>query len=90
MLQVSKQGQPVPAPRSAVPQETNFDVDGHVETVTQRPGGPHAMQARPHDRDMAQGRWVVVVGDKWVMVMGGWVVGDGWVGDGWVVVVGDG
>ena len=62
VLQVSKQGQPVPAPRSAVPQETNFDVDGHVETVTQRPGGPHAMQARPHDRDMAQGRWV----------MGGW------------------
>ncbi|KAL8581520.1 hypothetical protein ACOMHN_042912 [Nucella lapillus] len=33
--EVSKQGQPPKAPRSMLQQETNFDVDGHVETVTQ-------------------------------------------------------
>ncbi|KAK7107731.1 afadin-like isoform X2 [Littorina saxatilis] len=53
--ELTKQGQPVPAPRNVAPQETNFDVDGHVETVTQRHGPPNA-QPRPQSREMQQAR----------------------------------
>ncbi|KAL8593983.1 hypothetical protein ACOMHN_045666 [Nucella lapillus] len=48
---------PVPAPRTRAPQETKFDVDGHVETMgQQRQGAPSHSQPHPKDRDVGQGR----------------------------------
>ncbi|XP_076444393.1 uncharacterized protein LOC143282632 [Babylonia areolata] len=50
---------PVPAPRTLAPQETNFGVDGHVETVGQHqapPPPPQHTQPRPQDREATQGR----------------------------------